>query len=174
MDVIEVASLLTLHLLVLAAMLQDIKETRISNRLILSGILISIALRILHGEVRQIYRILPNIIIPVVMLYLFYLMGAIGAGDIKLFSLIGSFVNLRELISCIVFSFIVGAALSLVKLLVTKQFFVRISDGWCYILDLIRGNWTSYSHRDTGNVIHFAVPIMAGLLLSEAYGLWWR
>ena len=84
MDVVEVASLLILHLLVLAAMLQDIRETRISNRLILSGLLISIGLRILHGEARQIYRILPNILIPVVMLYLFYLMGAIGAGDIKL------------------------------------------------------------------------------------------
>ena len=152
----------------------DFGNEKISNRLIVSGLIWGRAFRLLGEGSAGLVHFLVNISIPVILLFLLFQMRVLGAGDIKLFSLIGSFVNLRELISCIVFSFIVGAALSLVKLLLTKQFFVRISDGWCYIIDLIRGNWTKYSHRDTGNVIHFAVPIMVGLLLSEAYSLWWR
>lgn len=161
--------LLTLHGLVAMAVIQDIMQTRISNRLIVSGLGISMLLRIISGEAEQIYRILPNILFPVIVLYLFYLMGAIGAGDIKLFSLIGSFIDLKTLLCCIIISFICGAILSFGKMVYRGELFYRTRNGLLYIFSLFRGDLARYEERSEDNIIHFSIAIMIGLVISEIY-----
>ena len=67
------------------------------NRLIIMGLFLSMAFGIVLGGMPRIIQVLLNISIPVIMLYLFYLIGVLGAGDIKLFSVIGGFTNLKTL-----------------------------------------------------------------------------
>ena len=67
---------------------------KVSNRLILTGLGGSLSFRLLGGESEQIIWFLPDIIIPVIVLYLLYLAGILGAADIKLFSVVSGFTNL--------------------------------------------------------------------------------
>ena len=61
---------------------------KISNRLIVCGLIWGLVLKIWgNGYVGILYFIL-NITIPVVLLFLLFQMHALGAGDIKLFSLV--------------------------------------------------------------------------------------
>lgn len=91
------ASVLTLYAILIVAVVQDITSMRISNRLIIMGLFLSMAFGIVLGGMPRIIQVLLNISIPVIMLYLFYLIGVLGAGDIKLFSVIGGFTNLKNI-----------------------------------------------------------------------------
>ena len=78
------------------AVIQDFKSLRVSNRLILTGMAAGIFYRLLTKGLENILLMIPNIIFPIAVLYLLYLAGALGAGDIKLFSLVGCFTNFKE------------------------------------------------------------------------------
>ena len=106
MDVMYIASHLILYLLLIAAVIQDFDCMKVSNRLILTGLGGSLSFRLLGGESEQIIWFLPDIIIPVIVLYLLYLAGILGAADIKLFSVVSGFTNLKYCIYSIVFAFI--------------------------------------------------------------------
>lgn len=168
MNVLCVLSLAGAIGFTMAAVVTDFCSMRISNRLILAGLAVSLALRIGQGGLTVILPYLGNIAFPVVTLYLFYLIGMIGAGDIKLFSLVGGFVNFTTLINCMVMAFLTGAAFSLVKLLVHPGGGERLGQGFFYLFSLLCGNREPYP-RDTvsrDSLIHFALCILIGLLAS--------
>ena len=73
LNVMQYASELILHMIVIVAVIQDFKYMRISNRLIIMGLILSLVFGIFLGGVPRIFHILVNISFPVVMLYLLYL-----------------------------------------------------------------------------------------------------
>ena len=88
---------------------------KISNRLIVCGLIWGLVLKIWgNGYVGILYFIL-NITIPVVLLFLLFQMHALGAGDIKLFSLVGSFLTTKQLFLVMFDSFLFAAVLGMGK-----------------------------------------------------------
>ena len=63
------ASVLTLYAILIVAVVQDITSMRISNRLIIMGLFLSMAFGIVLGGMPRIIQVLLNISIPVIMLY---------------------------------------------------------------------------------------------------------
>ena len=57
-----------------------------------------------------------NISIPVILLYLLFQMRALGAGDIKLFSMLGAFLSTEQLLNLMVLAFCIGALLGIGKI----------------------------------------------------------
>ena len=115
MNEMQTASMLTLYMILFTAVIQDFMCMKISNRLILMGLFCSIAFGISIGGVPQIIYILWNISFPVIILYLLYVLGILGAGDIKLFSVIGGFTNFKTLTDCILAALLVGRLFLLEK-----------------------------------------------------------
>ena len=128
----------------IVAAIMDIRFRNISNRLIAVGLGVGLIRRLLLEGSAGLLTGVIQIIIPVIFLYLLFLIGALGAGDIKLFSLIGVFVNLRELVTCVIAAFVIGAIWSLFKLL------------W-------RGVRRQVEQEES---IPFAVTILLGLLVA--------
>ena len=161
-----------LLLLVMTAVVLDFLCFKISNRLIVAGYLLAFALRFAQGGVQELFVVLWNISFPVIALYLFYRMRAIGAGDVKLFSMIGGFVSFKEIVLCMVFSFLIGAVISLGKMLYSGTLFQGLSDGGSYIWGLMGGNWQEYKPRTNtkDHVIHFSLAILLGMLAMMIYG----
>ena len=62
------ASVLTLYAILIVAVVQDITSMRISNRLIIMGLFLSMAFGIVLGGMPRIIQVLLNISIPVIML----------------------------------------------------------------------------------------------------------
>ena len=76
-----------LILLLLLSSLADLKTDRIPNGFILLGILTGISGSVLSG--RSISDILASVFLAFLLLYPLFRIGAFGAGDVKLFVLIG-------------------------------------------------------------------------------------
>lgn len=153
--------------LVLIAVGMDVKSMRISNRLILIGLGISFIRRLFCEGIAGIFTGVFLISFPVILLYLLFLAGALGAGDIKLFSLIGGFVNFKELLWCIIFAFLFAAVFSVLKMLYYGIFFSSMRNVWKYLMQLYMGVKAAYVSIDQKkNKIHFSVAILLGFIVS--------
>ena len=113
---------LILLLLISIAVYTDMTKTVISNRLIIVSLILGLLFRIFgEGKVGVLVYIV-NISIPVILLYLLFCMRALGAGDIKLFSVIGAFISTEQLLHIMVMAFVTGAVIGVAKLVYIKLF----------------------------------------------------
>ncbi|MGN0140937.1 MAG: prepilin peptidase [Roseburia sp.] len=135
---------MTLPTFLTVAVVTDCQSGKISNRLIALGLATGLMFRILGEGYIGIVHFLVNTSVPVILLFILFQMRALGAGDIKLFSVIGSFVTIRQLCYVVAASFIVGAVIGAGKLAYQKLF-----------LRICRGKKT---------IIHFSIPILIGYL----------
>lgn len=154
--------------LVLAAVGMDLRSMRISNRLILMGLAISLIRRVLCDGIGGLFTGIFLISFPVILLYLLFLAGALGAGDIKLFSLIGGFLNFKELMWCMAFAFLFAAIFSLAKLMYHGTFFQSMKHVAGYAYSVLQGNREKYQplSMQKGR-IHFSLAILFGLMTTD-------
>lgn len=108
---------LILLLLLLIAVYTDMTQTRISNRLIVVGLLFGLVFRIFGEGWTGFLVYIVNISIPVILFYLLFYLHALGAGDIKLFSMMGAFLSREQLFEIIIMAFLAFAVLGTVRLL---------------------------------------------------------
>ena len=171
MSAMQYASEAVLYTILVVAVVQDFMYTKISNRLILVGLILSLAFGIILGGVSRIPYILLNISFPVIVLYLLYLLGVLGAGDIKLFSVIGGFTNFTRLTHCMLVAFFAGGVIAVVKMLLNRNLNFSLFKGQLFLREVLKGNMMSY--RDTlaeeRNLMHFSVAILIGCALAELY-----
>lgn len=156
-------------LLLLIAVATDVTSGRISNRLIALGIVTGFCFRIWEFGAKGLFLSVIQIIFPVILLFLLFLMRALGAGDIKLFSVIGSIWNLKILCYCIIFSFLTGAFISLIKLLYQKNLLARLNYFCRYVQDCFVGrSITVYDRQSDGkqNTIYFSISILIGFCIT--------
>ena len=99
----------------ICAVYTDMTQTRISNRLIVLGLVLGIFFRIMTEGYMGVLFFVVNIFIPVILLYLLFQLRVLGAGDIKLFSMLGAFISTEQLLSLMVLAFCVGALLGIGK-----------------------------------------------------------
>ena len=174
MNAMQGASTLTLYIILIVAVVQDFKCMKISNRLILIGLVLAMTFGILQGGMSQIIYILLNISFPVIILYFLYLLGVLGAGDIKLFSVIGGFTNFKMLMNCMLASFVAGAVISVVKMLYHRNLSVSLLKGQIFMKEILRGNISSYrkTWAEESNLMHFSLAILIGVVAAQAYNYW--
>ena len=153
MNEMQTASMLTLYMILFTAVIQDFMCMKISNRLILMGLFCSIAFGISIGGVPQIIYILWNISFPVIILYLF--------------SVIGGFTNFKTLTDCILAALLVGAIISVGKMLHNRNLQFSLFKGSVFIRELLHGNFMSYrkSMVQKENLMHFSVAILLGFMV---------
>lgn len=162
--------MIVVYTLLFIAVSMDIRSMKISNRLIFIGLAISLIQRVFTEGLGGFLSGLILISLPVILLYLLFLVGALGAGDIKLFSLIGGFVKLKELLWCILFAFVFGAFFSLVKMLYQRTFFSSMNRVSRYIQNVFYGNMQRYQpeSRQEG-YMHFSVAILCGFIATDIF-----
>lgn len=159
---------LTLLLLSLAVWM-DIRTCRISNRLIASGLIMGLLIQMMESGLKGIGIFAINISIPVVLLYLLFLMRALGAGDIKMFSVIGSIWDLEILMLVICASFLTAALMSLWQLLYHRNLWARLRVFGDYVFRfMITGQLEKYPRVSDGkqNFIHFSAAVLIGFITA--------
>jgi len=159
----------------------DFASFKIKNSLILFGIIIGMLLRIYDMEWTSILEGFIGMIIPVIILFPFFLFKVLGAGDIKLFSVIGLFYGSTFVLNSMLYSLFIAGFISIIVLIKSKQFQKRYQYFICYI--------KSYSTRvmkDQGNlnsitpyydnsrdsitaVIHYSLAIIIAVIFQFVY-----
>lgn len=168
MNTVQDLAARTLLVILAAAVIQDFMYMKISNRLILMGVLFSLAFGCQTGGISRVPYILANLSFPVIMLYLLYLLGVIGAGDIKLFSIIGGFTNFKMSISCMWFSFVVAAVIAVGKMLYNRNLTISLFRAGMFLRGLGEGDFASYHTEwaEKRNLMHFSVAILIGYVMA--------
>lgn len=144
------------------------RDYRIPNSLILLGYITGISLRLQEG-LSGVALFAAGALFPVICLVLLQRAGILGGGDVKLLSVAGGFLGLEKALSCMMLSFLFGAALSLVLFVRRRNFKHRI----CYFLNYIQtvvhtGKWTPYydiARDGYDSTIHFSIAIFFAVLL---------
>lgn len=127
-----------------AALITDIRWMRIPNWItlpaFLAGIIVQAVINGWQGLLFSLYGSGAGFLLLLIM----YFIGAVGAGDVKLFAAIGAWTGVLFSLQVIVYSVLLGAAVGLVLIL---------------------------SRRDTGRRLHSVISRTAGFLLLRKIGL---
>ena len=171
LSAMQYASEAVLYTILVVAVVQDFMYTKISNRLILVGLILSLAFGIILGGMPRILNILLNISFPVIVLYLLYLLGVLGAGDIKLFSVIGGLTNFTRLTHCMLAAFFAGGVIAVVKMLLNRNLKFSLFKGQLFLRQVLKGNLVSYrkTMAEERNLMHFSVAILLGYVIARGY-----
>jgi prepilin peptidase CpaA len=143
----------------------DFSTGKISNYFIVAGLITGFVLQRLFGGNAQIIYSLAGAIIPILVLAVVFVIGGIGAGDIKLFSVIGVFLGVKGVFTCIVVSFIIGAVISLGKILVSRNFYLYFNNLINYVSLTYQSQKIQLYKKEKSNTIHFTLPIFISVLL---------
>ena len=170
--------LIVLFLVLLFASLWDLKKGKIPNLLIAAGAIYGL-MRIIYYQ--NFFIHIWGIVFPILILYPFFKIGTIGAGDIKLFSLIGYYVSFMEVIYCIFLAFVISAIFSLISMKRKGNFIERISYLMSYLKECISQKQFRYYYQDLNKnkispkeiqktKIHLALPIFISVFIHFGGG----
>lgn len=143
--------MICLLLLLIMAVWMDIRTNKISNRLIGFGLFLGYIRNFEEYGWDGSIHFLIQISLPVLVFYLFFLMHVLGAGDIKLFSVISSCIGLKSLCRIVIFSFLAGAVLSCIKIVHNKNLYSRLHYFSDYVKTaLLTKSITKYDYESDG------------------------
>lgn len=154
-------------------MLSDLYSDRIPNGMIPLGIAAGLFCSFRqHGLWGVLYALL-SMTAAFLLTYFLFKLGALGAGDVKVFLVVGSFVPIRECLVIVAVSFGIGAIVSIGRLITERNAAERMRYFASYMTDVVRsGRWKLYGEdlrgdrqRYRSNKIHFTVPILLGAVL---------
>lgn len=100
-----------------AAMICDLKNYRIPNNLIALGYVAGCYLNILSLGLKGILVFCMNAGISIVVLYVLFLLHALGPGDVKLLSVMATVVGLHDMLMITTISLVLGAAVGLFRII---------------------------------------------------------
>ncbi|MGN0342210.1 MAG: prepilin peptidase [Roseburia sp.] len=99
----------------------DLWSGKIPNWMVALGVGGGVIYRIWEDGIYGLGVAVLNMLFPIVLLFLLFLMHAIGAGDIKLFSVIAIWTGIEKSCYVMAAAFIIGAIWGLVKLLFQRN-----------------------------------------------------
>lgn len=159
-----------LLLLVSIATYTDIKENKIKNKQILLFILLGIVLSILLGGFSGLKDSLLGIIVPFLLLFIFFVFRMLGAGDIKLFCAIGSIMGVNFVINNIIYSFLLAGIVVILKLLFTKKIISTFKGIYYYFANMFLTQSVSEFESTTNDKFPFAIAILLGTISQIIIG----
>ena len=168
--------MIALLMILIAAVYTDYRQNRIPNWIIIFGLISGCFISYVYGGIGMLLEGLLAMVLPIVLLYPVFVIGGMGAGDLKLFAVVGSYLGIKGITISFISAFIVGATISLVKMICFHNFKERIYYFFSYLADLfLKGKWQLYETQTGQNLneslefpkhkIHFALPIFLGVAI---------
>lgn len=153
----------------LAACFFDYSQRRIPNRLLLLLLLWGSACAWQQGKLVYLVKYLSLAAVIIFLLFPFFRLGMIGAGDVKLLGLCAPFFPSDHILNFLFVTMAVSAVFSLLHMLCLKN----IRERFAYLLQYVmqcseEKHWMPYYRKEenkSGATICMAGPILIGVLL---------
>lgn len=149
------------------AVWMDLRMQKVRNWYILAGLAAGFLYRLVTGGLSGIAGFAAGVFCPVIILAVLFLFGALGAGDIKLFAVLGGIMGVRQVMQCMLWAFLLGGALSLIIFLSGGEIRGRLAYFVQYFQSLFITKQIRPYREDKfhGSYIHFTVPVLMSVLL---------
>ena len=150
----------------LIAIYYDEKYRRIPNVLLLAMLVVGLIRRIyFHGAGGMLAFLLAAAFL-MILLYPFFKIGALGAGDLKLFGVCSGYLSRDKILHFLFFSLLVAAIFSVVKLIVERNAKERLCYLVEYMLEVTRsGKWSLYI-RNKEDAYKVSIPLASSVFAS--------
>lgn len=160
----------------------DYRKAKIPNWLILIGLVLAVGSNVWKvSPDRPLYIALlwmaVRISLTTVILYPFFKIGVLGAGDVKLCAVCAAFLKTGDCVPVFVTGLIVAAVVGLCKLLFLGNTRERIYYLFSYGMDVVQfGVWKPYWTKENLHLkidasIRMAGPLLAGVLLHSVFAV---
>lgn len=147
----------------------DYRFRRIPNALLGMMLITGLARSCFLYGIQGVLYFLLGMLILIVPLYPFFKLGALGAGDIKLFGVCAGYLSYDKILYFLFVSLLIAAIFSLIKLIIERNAKERMIYMGDYFLEVVRrGHWQLYmdNEKDCREMtIPLAGPIFCGVLL---------
>lgn len=158
-----------IFLVLLPASLCDLYQYRVPNPIICVGLALSLYKNLWLYGIQGILYFSVNSLIPFVVCFIFYRLHMFGAGDIKLFSIISSYFNLRCGFRAMIVSLFIGALFSFVKIILQKNFICRFRHLTQYMKNWMAGQpdriYYDFKKQGEEGVIPFTICILLAVII---------
>jgi prepilin peptidase CpaA len=178
MDNPRLLPLLLLGALLAGAVWSDLRTRRIPNRLVLCGALAGLALQVLLPAGAGLYGTpfgalglvagLAGLAAGLALLLPMHLLGALGAGDVKLLAMIGAFLGPQQVLGAALLTLLAGGVLGLAVALYCGQLRLVASNIAAMLLQLLHrgaGARLGPAPATTGQ-LPYAIAIATGTILQ--------
>ena len=147
----------------LFAYMCDLRDGKVPNGLILWGYAGGFIYAICEKGASGILEAIISLVWPILLLYVLFRIRALGAGDIKLISVISLFLNGHQVINIIYLSFLIGAGFGAIRLVRHRQIIAHLYMFSDYIQSVIREKRPIHYHGSDDGLgrIHFCGCIFA-------------
>lgn len=149
-------------------MINDCYNYKVNNKLLLTGTILAFVFQIYEQGGTGLISFSVGYLVPFLLLLLLFLCHMLGAGDIKVFCMLGGFYGWQVSVTCIIYSFIVGAVISIIsiiihpKLLLRFQYFVNYVYT-CFIVKKVKPYLSSDTEKPA--ILHFTICIAIGFVV---------
>lgn len=126
-----------LGILIAAAGVADIRESRIPNAITLAGVGAGIAYQSVTAGWSGAWSSFLGLAVGFAPLFLLYLFGALGAGDVKLFAAIGAISGGAFALGCAFYSILFAGLIGIVILIVRRLLINRLRHIGFVIMNII-------------------------------------
>lgn len=157
--------------------LADLYSDHVPNGLIVLGIASGLFCSLWQNGAEGILQAFLSIGVSFFLMYPLFKIGGLGAGDVKMFLVTACFFTAKSMLTVIAGAFVIGAVMSVGKLLWERNGVERMQYFFSYMAGIFRTRrWSLYGeelrqdyYSYQKNKIHFTLPI----LLSVAIRLVW-
>lgn len=109
-------------------------------------------------------------VVTMCLFFPLFKIGAVGAGDVKLFGVAAGYLQLKKILIFCILSLLIAAVISLIKMFKRSIFLKRIKHLADYLKDVAQsGRWKKYPVNDQDKAsagICLSGPILISMLLS--------
>ncbi|MDO5344745.1 MAG: prepilin peptidase [Lachnospiraceae bacterium] len=148
------------------AVLWDLKYRKIPNGLIAAGLLCGLWQQVYESGSAGAGVYFSGILLPIVFPGILYYFRMIGAGDIKLLCVIGGYLGPKQVLWCIVYTFLFGGVISAVLIIKRKNLFKRFFYFKTYLSQFLETKqWRPYRiPGDEDGSFCFTIPVFFGVV----------
>lgn len=115
-----------LVIILVICLITDLKERKIYNKIIFPSLIIAFILNLLLSSWSGLLSSITGFFVGLGILLIPYLMGGMGAGDVKLLALIGAIKGTSFVLYTSVYMALLGGIIAIGILLYRKEFFKKI------------------------------------------------
>jgi prepilin peptidase CpaA len=157
-----------LFIVLIISFITDIRSRKILNIVTLPGIIMGVAYHTFTSGWSGLLYSGSGFLVGFSLLLIPYLLGGMGAGDVKLLAAIGSLKGAAFVFTCFLYTCAIGGIIALLILIVKKEFFV------VFRRLVFAAKFRSLDGLDKNELHHafpYGIAIVLGAIITNVLGL---
>lgn len=163
-DAGHLISLATLGLILTITTFTELRENRIPNWVTLPGLLIGFLVGYFPGGL-TLGESFAGFFVGFGFLYLFYMFGGMGGGDVKLMGAVGALLGYPMVLSALMLTAFIGGIMAVLALVWNRNAWRQISGSLARLVGR-RGSEDEGESEGASGTVPYGLAIVAGSLLS--------